>query len=222
MTAANERTHQRQLAAELLDGWVADLDACRSHVLAPATLAALLHAYSHSGQVLQVLRLMHDAFGCRPSPGTAAFLGLNSSSSSDSSNNSSSSASGGSGDTLGRLQAEFAEQGSGSSSSSSAAAAAEGDAPPSSSSSGGGGGGGGSSSSAPAGAACAGPLSRETLEQAALSPSVHIFNAAIAACMRVGHMHMADGVALLGCMLVRARAGAMRRRVSVVSCPAAE
>lgn len=180
LAASNERTHHRQVAAALLERWARDMDAARPCVLTPALFTALLHAYSHSGQAMQVLLLMRDAFGCQLSPQTSSSLGGGSGSESggqaaaDSSSTATAANSGSSGSQDAGLEAAIDESSSS------------------------------SSSSAPA-SSIAGPLSPRTLERAQLAPSLPAFNAAISACTRVGHRHMADAVALLRCMLVSAQ-----------------
>jgi hypothetical protein len=56
---------QRQQAGEMLARWVADLDAAPPSQLTTGVFVSLLHAYSHAGEILNVLLLMRDAFGCQ-------------------------------------------------------------------------------------------------------------------------------------------------------------
>lgn len=238
IVAINERAHQRQLAADLLERWTADLDAARPCVLTPSLFAQLLRAYSQSGQVHTVLLLMRQAFGCQLSPDTAAALGITSSGRGGGSGRQAAAeqaaAAADGGGAMDALDAAFeedssrqsaAETGSSRTQSSSSNSQSVG----SSAEHGSGSGGiGGDLSSPPAAAAelhssgssadgiTAGgwsgdaietqllsPLRQSTIDQAQLSPSLPIFNAAIGACTRVGHAHMRDAVALLQSMLVR-------------------
>ena len=231
IVAINERAHQRQLAADLLERWTADLDAARPSVLTPSLFAQLLRAYSQSGQVHTVLLLMWQAFGCQLSPDTAAALGITSSGSGGGSGHQA--AADGRG-TMDALDAALEEDGSRQSAagtgssrtqSSSSNSQSVGSRAEHGSCSGGVGGepsspaaaaaeldsSGSSSSSSTAGGwsgddietRLLSPLRQSTIDQAQLLPSLPIFNAAIGACTRVGHAHMRDAVALLRSMLVR-------------------
>ncbi|KAI3424904.1 hypothetical protein D9Q98_008288 [Chlorella vulgaris] len=69
-----ERTMQRQQAGEMLARWVADLDAAPPCQLTTGVFVSLLHAYSHAGEILNVLLLMRDAFGCQLTQDTSQQL----------------------------------------------------------------------------------------------------------------------------------------------------
>lgn len=193
--ASNERVHQRQLAAALLAQWVADLDAARPAVLSAPLFAALLHAYSHSGQILQVLQLMRQAFGCQLSVETSAVLGIPPAAvtARPAAVAAAAGAAAAGGNGADALDAALSSQGGGSS-----AEAAP--LPPAATVEPGGSSRGGGARRAAGSFAL---LQQQTLERAQLAPSLPIFNAAIGACTRVGTRHMADAVALLRSMLVR-------------------
>jgi hypothetical protein len=174
------------MAAAKLAGWVGELDSRWAGLLCPSLFAALLHAYSHSGQIYPVLLLMRDAFGCQLSPETTSVIGGSGSAAA-------AAAAAGLQDLEAALLGSSSSTGSASTSNDGDARAAVGS--PSSEAS--------SSSSNSDDGGMPGPLSKRTLERAHLAPSLPIFNAAIAACTRVGHRHMADAVALLSSMLVR-------------------
>ncbi len=233
IVAINERAHQRQLAAALLERWTADLDAARPSVLTPTLFASLLRAYSQSGQVHTVLLLMWQAFGCQLSPDTVAALGISSSSCTSSEAAAGPAAAAataaGGGGAVDALDAALEEDSSrqaaaqSSSSSSSGREGLVGSQAKALQDSGSGEGSSQSSrsrgdskmsSSGSSGGDMGGndtearmlsPLRQSTVDNAQLAPSLSIFNAAIGACTRVGHAHMRDAVALLRSMLVRLR-----------------
>ncbi|KAL4855833.1 Pentatricopeptide repeat-containing protein [Chlorella vulgaris] len=203
-----ERTMQRQQAGEMLARWVADLDAAPPSQLTTGVFVSLLHAYSHAGEILNVLLLMRDAFGCQLTQDTSQQLdeAFRSSSAEHGGSSSGEAAAGGGGGGGSGEAGNSGAAGREAQGPSLAAAATSSHTPPSSSSgiddrsrggsntssSGGDGGGDGIARS---------PLSRVTLRRSQLAPSLPIFNAAISACTRVGRWHLADGVALLHAML---------------------
>ncbi|KAL4437214.1 hypothetical protein ABPG75_004353 [Micractinium tetrahymenae] len=224
--AKRERSHERQLAAQLLAGWAADLDAARPRPLNAELFTQLLHAYGKCGQIYHVLALMRAAFGVRLPPNTEGVLGRASSSSSGGSSSgggrseeeaAEAAAAAGQAEhgDIAALKAAMAEDsssagGSDASSSSGSSSAGGGDASSSSI-----GGSGEPAHSGDGGLRC--PLSSATLERARLQPSLRIFNAAIGACTRVGHEHLADAVALLRAMLAAGLSPDVHTYTSLIS-----
>ena len=195
----HDRLYQRSLAAGLLDGWRAEMAAARVR-LTPQMLTSLVSAYGHAGQPHAVLDLMEEAFGAGDRGQVPSLFELTSSSSSGDSGSSGSGSSRerGSGGAGPPAQSSRQAAGSGSGSSGSGVESREHEA-----------GAGTSGDSAPEGAAVAAAAAggREGSASGAapaFKPDLRTFNAAVAACTRVGHL--GEAAQLLRDMKVRGSA----------------